>query len=533
MTMDEHLEVVGEPLLTAFGAVNFQVSGWHALLDGGDPEDKHGLIQKTYGGGVRPEEKIRYTQRSIIVAASTGSSPGSTSSVKTLPPLPDLPQQQTVNRNPWAIDANNPAPQTGEGARAVPEVAKSQSAPASGDDDNAAFEGPPAIKVEGVIDAAAGATPPPPSPGPTDDDASGVATVAPSREGGEESTATRARIYLLRLLGYIKAAENRRLQGGAVYRRSSKRRLALAVRNVKAARRQQRLHESVFSTSRESQAMTTASRDGLFCKANDTQERRPHGPRSASGANHESLLEGLNRVFRDKEASNARCWYGSAIDGGLGDTVEEMVSEDSAVSPSMRAHPGATLKVGERLTGRLLSIDGSAMAYASPADASIVFEKIKGRPEEKDRRSSSSWPDSRMIHSDAKKMEVVRRNRDEIGEEEARVARGEPARKGGKLAAAMAWLPWGQAGFLHKREIEHAKAHMGETEVVITDRGRLEASIDGSVVLRVSGPSWFGFRRKDHTYDGRVTNDGLEVWRRGKHDWTAEMTRIIPPGIYM
>ena len=46
--------------------------------------------------------------------------------------------------------------------------------------------------------------------------------------------------------------------------------------------------------------------------------------------------------------------------------------------------------------------------------------------------------------------------------------------------------------------------------------------MDGTAVLRRAGPSWFGFRRKDTTYELRATGQGLEILRRGKRSWSLD-----------
>ncbi|CBJ28248.1 hypothetical protein Esi_0097_0021 [Ectocarpus siliculosus] len=89
----------------------------------------------------------------------------------------------------------------------------------------------------------------------------------------------------------------------------------------------------------------------------------------------------------------------------------------------------------------------------------------------------------------------------------------------GKVATLMGFLPFGKHGFLRRRAREHAEAHVGEATLSITKKGGLEVSVDGTVVLRKSGPSWFGFRRTDRSYELRVTEEGVDISRRGMYDW--------------
>jgi len=50
--------------------------------------------------------------------------------------------------------------------------------------------------------------------------------------------------------------------------------------------------------------------------------------------------------------------------------------------------------------------------------------------------------------------------------------------------------------------------------------------MDGVIVLRKGGPSWFGWRRKDSTYEVRPTARGLEVLRRGKLSWSLRARTV-------
>lgn len=49
-----------------------------------------------------------------------------------------------------------------------------------------------------------------------------------------------------------------------------------------------------------------------------------------------------------------------------------------------------------------------------------------------------------------------------------------------------------------------------------------EASMDGRIVLRKSMGSWLGYRRKDNSHEMVVTDDGIEVWRRGQRKWRVD-----------
>lgn len=47
--------------------------------------------------------------------------------------------------------------------------------------------------------------------------------------------------------------------------------------------------------------------------------------------------------------------------------------------------------------------------------------------------------------------------------------------------------------------------------------------MDGILVQRISGPSMFGYRARDSTYELRATRNGFAVYRRGKLDWRLDV----------
>ena len=53
-----------------------------------------------------------------------------------------------------------------------------------------------------------------------------------------------------------------------------------------------------------------------------------------------------------------------------------------------------------------------------------------------------------------------------------------------------------------------------------------EATVDGTRVLRKSSWSWFGFRRKDSSYELKTTDEGLEVTRGGKYSWGVKAQHL-------
>ncbi|CAN0166526.1 unnamed protein product [Ectocarpus sp. 4 AP-2014] len=62
--------------------------------------------------------------------------------------------------------------------------------------------------------------------------------------------------------------------------------------------------------------------------------------------------------------------------------------------------------------------------------------------------------------------------------------------KKSKMVTVFGFLPFGKHGFRRRRAREHAAAHMGEATLSVTNKGDLGyVSVDGSIVLRKSGPS--------------------------------------------
>ncbi|CAM9939353.1 unnamed protein product [Scytosiphon promiscuus] len=228
----------------------------------------------------------------------------------------------------------------------------------------------------------------------------------------------------------------------------------------------------------------------------------------------------INKVDHDSAAS-----AGGESDG-IGGADQNLQVDSAASLPWMQAHPAPALKVGERLTGSLHNSHGTAMTYASPFDGSIMLARSTGGVQsKKPGGSAGSEPENVqiLVHSNSKWVARVIERRADIDverKEKERVAAGGRRRKGVELrAAAMGWLPFGKAGFIERKKREHAKAHLGEVEMHVTNRGKLEATIDGTRVLSKAGPSFFGYRAKDSSFEYRTTEDGFEVLRRGNHVW--------------
>ncbi|CAN0155750.1 unnamed protein product, partial [Pylaiella littoralis] len=155
----------------------------------------------------------------------------------------------------------------------------------------------------------------------------------------------------------------------------------------------------------------------------------------------------------------------------------------------------------------------------------VIFGKVAAEaPLSASGRDVGFFPKSAatLMAPDPKKMARASDIRAEIIEE----AQRGPGKKR-KFAAVMKLMPFGKAGWRRARARKHAQAHLGEVELKVTDRGVLEASLDGSTVAKRCGPSWFGRRKKDPSYEVRVTETGLEITRRGKVDWRIDAEDIF------
>ncbi|CAM9908868.1 unnamed protein product [Scytosiphon promiscuus] len=190
-----------------------------------------------------------------------------------------------------------------------------------------------------------------------------------------------------------------------------------------------------------------------------------------------------------------------------------------SLPPCMMPHGGGALKVGEHLRGRLYNDDLERSSYVEVLGAAVVHTRTTGKaPLDAHGRPVGAPPGKSVVLAfpDRDKMAKVFRNREDMDDEDAERARVAAGGKPKKVAAVMGWLPFGKHGFLRTRQRRHARAHRGETKAEITDRGQLEVSLDGTRVLRMHGPSWFGLGRRDPTYELGVTDEGIEIRRGGE-----------------
>ncbi|CAN0273184.1 unnamed protein product [Ectocarpus sp. 13 AM-2016] len=169
------------------------------------------------------------------------------------------------------------------------------------------------------------------------------------------------------------------------------------------------------------------------------------------------------------------------------------------------------------------------MIYVSPNSGSVVHASSAGQAtRDEEGRKIGPVPQKLMtvLTPDEQQMSKIERNRSEIWAQRfgtSKALREGRELKRSKMAAITGVLPFGKNGFRRRRAREHAEAHLMEATLTLTNKGNLEVSIDGTIVQRKSRPSRLGFlRRKDPSYELRVTKEGIEIYRRGKLDWVIK-----------
>ncbi|CAM9692827.1 unnamed protein product [Ectocarpus sp. 8 AP-2014] len=173
------------------------------------------------------------------------------------------------------------------------------------------------------------------------------------------------------------------------------------------------------------------------------------------------------------------------------------------------------------------------MIYVTPVDGSVVLATAVGKaPRDKEGRATGPIPKKRktLLAADKRLMGIVQEMRYEIiqqREEEKKALREGRRLHTSKVATFMGLLPFGKRGFFHRRALERAEAHMWEATLEITDKGDVEVSVDGTIVLRKRAPSFLGFRRTDRSYELRVQDKGIEVSRKGKVVWGVKAEDIF------
>ncbi|CAN0402266.1 unnamed protein product [Ectocarpus sp. 8 AP-2014] len=181
------------------------------------------------------------------------------------------------------------------------------------------------------------------------------------------------------------------------------------------------------------------------------------------------------------------------------------------------------------------------MVYATSIDGSVVHATATGTPpgDLEDRTIDPvSLTRRTLLEANPRCMSKAEGLRAEIMEEREEAEKAAVEGRGLiklKMLNVLGFLPFEKHGFRRRRAREHAAAHLGEATLSVTNKGDLEVSVDGSIVLRKCGPSWFGFRQKDSTYEVRVTEDGVAVSRGGKYDWSIQarepLAQVVPTTI--
>ncbi|CAB1107256.1 unnamed protein product [Ectocarpus sp. CCAP 1310/34] len=71
---------------------------------------------------------------------------------------------------------------------------------------------------------------------------------------------------------------------------------------------------------------------------------------------------------------------------------------------------------------------------------------------------------------------------------------------------------------------KHTMVRFAEHSMVVSKipTANEEGSVDGTRVARKSGPSWFGYRTKEPSYELWVSHSGAEITRNGMLDWTID-----------
>ncbi|CAM9407729.1 unnamed protein product [Ectocarpus fasciculatus] len=182
----------------------------------------------------------------------------------------------------------------------------------------------------------------------------------------------------------------------------------------------------------------------------------------------------------------------------------------------------------------------TAMVYATSIDGSVVHATATGTPPGNlEDRTIDSVPQTRrtLLEANAGRMAKVEGLRAEVMVERELADKAAVEGRGlkkSKMVNVLGFLPFGKHGFRRRRARAHAAAHIEEATLSVTNRGDLEVSVDGLIVLRKSGPSWFGFRKKDQSYEVRVTEDGVVVSRGGEYDWgiqARDLEQVVPATI--
>ncbi|CAB1107531.1 unnamed protein product [Ectocarpus sp. CCAP 1310/34] len=253
------------------------------------------------------------------------------------------------------------------------------------------------------------------------------------------------------------------------------------------------IHESISGVAAENQA--------AIQQEDQQDERHPKSDGSDDGNSNSKSSSNSSSSSSSSSSSN---------DNGNSNGNDK---KGPTYSPdAFEFHPNFVLRVGDFLHGKLPNAAKTAMVYATSIDGSVVHATATGRPsgDLEDRTIETVSP----THVEAIEGRILKKS---------------------NMVTVLGFLPFGKHGFRRRPARKHAAAHIGEATLSVTNEGDLEVSVDGFIVLRKPGPSWFGFRQKYSTYEVRVTKDGVAVSQGGKYDLGIQarepLAQVVPTTI--
>eukprot|EP00752_Nemacystus_decipiens_P015131 g13480.t2 len=219
-------------------------------------------------------------------------------------------------------------------------------------------------------------------------------------------------------------------------------------------------------------------------------------------------------------SSSGRTTAGVDGDGssssGSSNNKDEAGTDNAGGDWDERQHPGAMLRVGERLTKILVSPDLTSGLFADADNASLRFyhDGVSAPPADGNADGDEEAPlVATLIRANPGKMERVYQIRSEIAEEDAERARlgGQGGRRVGLVRRLQRLCFWGKHGFPRVNKRRKAREHLGDVYITLTERGVVEGYVDSTRVLKEGGSSWFAFlRQRSEEYQLHATDDGME-----------------------
>ncbi|CAM9263170.1 unnamed protein product, partial [Ectocarpus fasciculatus] len=517
-----------QPILRVLGDVRFDVTRWLPEHRDGTVVDTHGVVSLEGRGSIRSPNGVRYTTTSVVVADPAAADQKEADPAQTsMPTDPELRrklanfhaksdrERDSAAATTEDLSPTNSAPTATVGEVADDKTSSSATAPYSA----AAFPTVAAARNDGDGDgdktaAASKATPasatsttataPPvtPSPGTAANPSTRADVGNNPASGASVADFMTGKAHQARTVNEHdkKTGGGRGGGGGGGGEGSSSIPLSNSWTTKKKTRQQQQQQQ---------------------------QQDRRDSKRSGTGGNDNS------------NGSSGKSWNGNNNNhhhrhNNNNNHNSNGNSNGNSYSPPNQFHPETVLRAGRYLFGKLMSPGKKALIYVSPDSGSVVHAGSDGRaPRDEEGRKIGPVPQKlrTILNPNQRQMAKVERNRSEIwaerDEKKKAIREGREIKKS-KVAAIMGVLPFGKNGFRRRRAREHAEAHLMEATLHLTKKGDLEVSIDGTIVQTKSRSSWFGFlRRKDPSFELRVTREGIEVSRRGKLDWVIKAEDIF------